>query len=154
VAVKRILPVVLTTVLGCGLLEQASRTHIHLEVTGGPHAGRYAVQTERTACARDLLGRGSLAIRYTDLDSNAALASLQLMIESDTAFYLGLAFDGFRPTDSELEIETRRGRRPRGAGKVTLNRVSATTVLDVVGRTAGGLPLTARVLCAADDSSS
>jgi hypothetical protein len=151
VAVKRILPVVLTMALACRRLE-SSWTHIHLEVTDGPFAGRYAVQTQRSACARDLFGRGSLAIRHTDLDSTAALASLQLLIEPDTAFYLGLAFEGFRLSDAEQVIETRPGRRPRGAGKVTLSRRSTTTVLDVVGRTAGGVPLTARVLCAANDS--
>jgi hypothetical protein len=144
--------VVLTTTLACGLHESSASTHIHLEITEGPFAGRYAVQTRGTACAPDLLGRGSLAIRYTDLDSTAALASVQLMIEPDTAFYLGLAFEGFRQSDSQHVIETRAGRPPRGAGKMTLSRRSQITVLDVVGRTAGGSPLTARVLCAIDDS--
>lgn len=151
---QRILPLILALVVvpACRPDAPAPSAQIHLEVTDGPAAGRYVIRARADACSPDLTGRGSLGIRYTDLDSGAPLASLQLVMDADTAFYLGLVFDGLQTIAPEQVIETRPGREPRGAGSARLVRRSDTSVLHVAGRTAAGVSLAVRVRCPSRDS--
>lgn len=149
----RILSAVVLTGLGaCGAPDRTEAARIHVEVTAGPHAGRYRVVAAPEACAEGVQGSGSVVVQYTDLDSGAALASLQLVATPDTGFYLGLVFGGLRGGSPGHEIETRPGRPRLGGGALARVRHGDTTDLEITGLTADGMPLSARVRCVAIDT--
>lgn len=122
--------------------------HIVLEVTDGSHAGRYRAAAGGAACTADVAGPGSLAVRFTDPDSSAALSSLRLVLEPERGFYLGVLFGGFRMDGRRHEIETRSGKPRLGDGSAMACRRDDTALLDINGRTADGVPLVVRLACA------
>jgi hypothetical protein len=137
----------LAALAACGDRAPAGSLRIALEVTEGSHAGRYRAAAGGAACTWDIPGSGSLAVRFTDPDSGAALSSLQLVVSSDGRVYLGVLFGGFRTDGRRHEIETRAGKPRLGTGSAVVNRRDGRTFVDIRGRTGDGVPLTVRVQC-------
>ena len=141
---------IVSSLIGCRPSDR--HVQIALEVTDGAHEGRYRITASAGTCTPDVLGRGSLAIRHTDLDSAAALSSLQLVIPSDSGFYLGVVFGGFQSDGAGHEIETRPGYAQVGDGVVNVTRSDTIILLEASGHTGDGVRLKARVSCAARDT--
>jgi hypothetical protein len=137
----------ITAVLACGQRASERSLRIALEVTNGPHAGRYAAIATPSACSKCETAACRLVVRFTDPDPDAALSSLQIVLASDGGLYVGVLFGGFRSDGRRHEIETRAGRPRFGMGRAVVNRRDDQTSLEISGRTEDGMTLTARMQC-------
>jgi hypothetical protein len=110
---------------------------IDLEVSGGPHAGRYHVETLQGSCSRRSFGRGSWVIRYAK--AGASPSGLQLRIADATVAEQGTG---------EIALTVTFGaaaQRASGIGTVRPQGVGA--VVSVKGRTEVGVRIAATIRC-------
>jgi hypothetical protein len=110
---------------------------IDLEVSGGPHAGRYHVETLQGSCSRRSFGRGSWVIRYAK--QGASPSGLELSIADATAAEQGT---------SEIAVAVRFGPdASRGSGSGTVRPQGVEAVVRVDGRAEDGVRFSVTIHC-------
>lgn len=122
------------------------RSRIHLKVSGGSHAGRYAVTTDSAVCGDGEVLPGVVTVRYTDLRPGAAVTSLQLLGRPDGRFYLGFVLDGFRTDGTGHELDTR-AEPTSGSGVLHIDRAATGLVIAAEGVTADSVPVRVTIEC-------
>ncbi|HET9426427.1 MAG TPA: hypothetical protein VFO55_13740 [Gemmatimonadaceae bacterium] len=130
---------------------------VHLEVTGGQHAGTYDAKMTSAGCSYGLAGAGSWGNQYSvDATDPKAFSSLQLIVPDTKAAASGTsAFKitaGFGPLfgtgSTSYDIDTRPdANRKGGSGQVTVEDRGTSGRVTFEGKTADGIGLKGTIDC-------
>lgn len=130
---------------------------VHLEVTGGPHAGTYDAKMTSGGCSYGLAGEGSWGNQYSiDATDPKAFSSLQLIVpdtkaaaSGTQAFKLTAAFGPlFGEGSTSYDIDTRPDAREKGgSGTVTVDDRGTSGRVTFDGKTASGIGLKGSIDC-------
>ena len=142
-----------------GALETNKADHgtIHLEVTGGPHAGTYHVRLNQTTCSYGLAGDKAWGNQYSiDSKDPKEFSSLQLIVpnapaasKGTNAFLMTAAFGPlFDNAGRSYEINTLpETRKKEGRGTITIEDRGKTGTVAFEGTTAAGVGLKGSIDC-------
>ena len=142
-----------------GAVETSKDEHsvIHLEVTGGPHAGTYDVRVNQPTCSYGLAGDKVWGNQYSITSTDAKeFSSLQLMVPNSPgaskgtgAFILTAAFGPlFDNAGRSYEINTLPDtRKKEGKGTVTVEDEKTKGKVTFDGTTAAGVGLKGTIEC-------
>lgn len=135
----------------------AANGRVHLEVTGGPHAGTYDAGMASGGCSYGLAGEGTWGNQYSiDTTDPKTFSSLQLVVPDAKAAAAGTkSFQltaGFGPIFGQgatsYDVNTRSGSSKGGSGTVTVEDHGTTGKVTFDARTADGVGLKGTIDCA------
>ena len=137
--------------------EGESSGSVHLEVSGGPHAGTYDAQMTSGGCSHGLAGEGAWGNQYSiDTSDPKAFSSLQLIVPDTkaagagtSAFKMTASFGPLFGTGStSYDIDTRPdANTKRGSGRVTVDDRGQSGRVTFDGKTAEGIGLKGTIDC-------
>ena len=130
---------------------------IHLEVTGGPHAGSYHVRLNQPTCSYGLAGEKMWGNQYSiDSKDPKEFSSLQLMVpdapaaaKGTSAFLITASFGPlFDNAGRSYEINTLADtRKKEGKGTISIDDRGSTGKVTFDGTTAAGVGLKGTIEC-------
>ena len=130
---------------------------MHLEVTGGPHAGSYDAQMTSGGCSYGLAEAGAWGNQYSiDASDPKTFSSLQLIVpdakgaaSGTSAFKMTASFGPlFGAGSTSYDIDTRPSANGKeGSGRVTVEDRGASGRVSFEGKTADGIGLKGTIDC-------
>ena len=144
------------TVDASSALSGAPKGKVHLEVTGGPHAGTYDAEMKDGGCSYGLAGEGSWGNQYSiDTKDAKQFSSLQLIVPKAKAAASGTSSfqltAGFGPLFGDgaasYDVNTTGNGRQQGSGKVTVDDGGNTGKVSFDAKTGNGIGLKGTIDC-------
>ena len=144
------------TVDASSALSSAPQGKVHLEVTGGPHAGSYDAVMKDGGCSYGLAGEGAWGNQYSiESKDPKEFSSLQLVVpdtkaaaNGTSAFQLTAAFGPlFGDGATSYDVNTTSNGRKRGSGKVTVDDKGSSGKVTFDAKTAEGVGLKGTIDC-------
>lgn len=127
---------------------------VHLEVTGGKHAGTYDAQMKDGGCSYGLAGDGSWGNQFSiDTKDANQFSSLQLVVPNSKAASGGTSkfqlTAGFGPIfgDGATSYDVNTSTGSKGSGKVTVDDKGSTGKVTFDAKTADGVGLKGTIDC-------
>lgn len=135
--------------------EGAVNSEITLEVTGGPHAGRYTAQVTEGGCSYGFAEKGAWGNQYSvDTQDAKKFSSLQLIVpDSKSAaggtgrFLMTVSFGPLFSGGTSYEISTRKPGEAKGSGTVKVDDRGGSGTVSFDGKTADGIGLKGTIEC-------
>ena len=137
-------------------LSDAPKGKVHLEVTGGPHAGTYDAEMKDGGCSYGLAGEGAWGNQYSiDTKDAKQFSSLQLIVPNTKAAAGGSSTfqltAGFGPLFGDgaatYDVNTTSNGRKQGSGKVTVDDKGNTGKVSFDAKTGDGVGLKGTIDC-------
>jgi hypothetical protein len=129
---------------------------IHLEVTGGPHAGVYDAEMKDAGCSYGLAGPTAWGNQYSiDTDDPEQFSSLQLIVPDTKAaasgtseFQMTVQFGPLFGNGTSYDVNTRSdAATKKGSGQVTVQDQGSTGHVTFDAKTDEGIGLTGTIDC-------
>jgi len=129
---------------------------IHLEVSGGAHAGTYDVDMKGSGCSYGLAGENAWGNQYSiDTNDPKQFSSLQLVVPDTKAaasgtsqFQMTVQFGPlFGSGGASYDVNTRTGSSGKGSGTVTVQDQGKTGKVTFDAKTADGVGLKGTIDC-------
>ncbi len=140
------------------LFTNAQNSRIKLSMIGGPNAGNYTANSDKTTCSCGLTGEKSFGNQFSQKGAkDNDFSSLQLIVDDKDAglkgtsnFYVKVAF-GKTLVGQKYEIDGRNSgigfTKKMGKGICTLTKHGKGYGAHIVGETADGVKIDANLVC-------